>query len=197
MHLQMPSRVCLAGVFCSENTSHLVCLEMSLCIHRLSCYLSFSCPRKSGAGVALKHEEAPGCALFAVSLTCMPSSHADSESPLLCGKAKGCMWHQQWSTLSPPSHPFSLSADLMCYLRADVQLASGDDAHVIKFDNHRVNYNSVFNVQQAALSYLCPFNAVLGLCKWMKSYIFLSTLHFNLIKRNQTSARTPTHQYLI
>jgi len=34
---------------------------------------------------------------------CMPSSHADSESLVISGKAKGCLWHKHWSTPPPPS----------------------------------------------------------------------------------------------
>lgn len=107
-------------------------------------------------------------------------------------------------TTTPSYQPLCWFGRLMCYLRADVQCASGDTfPHVIKFDNNKVNCNLIFNNQQHtnllfAIRFLLDLFWACVSCK-MNSvmWIFLSPLHFNLIILNQTSARTPTHQYLI
>lgn len=87
------------------------------CKHPLSCYLSLSCLTRveqvrciAQTWQSTMEHRGVHC-LLSLSPR-VPSSHADSESPVMSGKAKGCLWHKQWSTPPPPppsSHPLPLS----------------------------------------------------------------------------------------
>lgn len=85
-----------------------------------------------------KRRGAARCGLFALSV-CVPSSHADSESPWWQEKQKGCLWPKQWSKRPPQSsHPPSLftgclSRPLSFQCTADVWLAS-DDYGILTWD---------------------------------------------------------------
>lgn len=129
------------------------------CKHPLSCYLSLSCLTRveqvrciAQTWQSTMEHRGVHC-LLSLSPR-VPSSHADSESPVMSGKAKGCLWHKQWSTPPPPppsSHPLSLSLSLwflyshlsaclgcclLCYYIADVLVCISWLQKMVKFNNH-------------------------------------------------------------
>lgn len=83
---------------------------MSLWISPLpALYLSPAPQLRSRCVVLHKHETAPWSnevciALFALSL-CVPPSHADSDSPMMAGQAKGCLPHKHWAATAAATTP--------------------------------------------------------------------------------------------